>query len=132
MLFGFMMLKLDWTNSKCNCVVLIHVRNSFASNAHSPGLRKCQHSFYIGEGLFRVFSFYNFSVVILQEKKKDFILLLLGTNAFGKDWVAWQAKGLERKVSVPRLKQSPWQPVIKAPAVSFARHFHSGRPFQPR
>lgn len=68
--FGFMMLKLDWTNSKCNCVVLIHVRNSLPSNAHSPGLRKCQHSFYIERVSFVYLAFYNFSVVFTRKEKR--------------------------------------------------------------
>lgn len=128
--FGFMMLKLGWTNSKCSCVVLIHVRSSLPSNAHSPGLRKCQHSVYIERVSFVHLAFYNFSVVFTRKEKRISLLsfswnkMPLGRIAvFGS-----RQRLLERKVSVPWVKQLPWQPVITAPA-TFHRHSPLRRPF---
>lgn len=93
--FGSVMLKLGWINSKCNCAVLIHVRNSLPSNIHSPDLKNASTQFLCSEGLFRVFSFLQLLCCIHKKRKKDFIsLLLLEQNAFGKDCCPWQhAKG---------------------------------------
>lgn len=93
--FGSVILKLGWINSKCNCVVLIHVRNSFPSNILSPDLKNASTQFLRSEGLFRVFSFLQLLCCILKKRKKDFISLLpLEQNAFGKDCCLWQqAKG---------------------------------------
>lgn len=124
-----MMLKLDWTNSKCNCVVLIHVRNSLPSNAHSPGLRKCQHSFYIERVSF-VYLTLQLLCCIHKKKKKDFIpLLLLEQNAFRKDCCLWQqAKGFLKGRFLFRVETVAMATSHQAPAVSH-RHSPLRRPF---
>lgn len=75
-------------------------------------------------------AFYNISVVFIRKGKRILFLSFSQTKCLWERVLSLAAgKGLlERKVSVPWLKQSPWQPVIKAPA-TFHRHFPLRRPF---
>lgn len=88
------------------------------------------HSFSVQGVSFVYLAFYNLSVVFIRKEKRDFIFSPpLRTKCLWERLLSLAAgKGLlERKVSVPWLKQSPWQPVIKAPA-TFHRHSPLGRP----
>lgn len=128
--FGTVTLELVWVNSKSNCVVLIHVRNSLPSNILSPDLKMPAHSFCVQRVSFVYLAFYNLSVVFMKKKRKKKDLISLATKClWGRLLVLATGKGLlERRISVPWLKWSLWQPVIKAPA-TFSQTLHPGGPF---
>lgn len=89
------------------------------------------YSFCIQGVSFLYLAFYNLSVVSIRKEKKGFHFSpsLWTKCLWGRLLSLAASKGLlERTVSVPGLKQSPWQPVIKAPA-TFHRHSPLRRPF---
>lgn len=129
--FGSVKLKLGWIKSKSNCVVLIHVKTSLPSNILSPDKKNASIQFLYSGGLFPVFSFLQPLCCSHKKRKKGFHFSpsLWTKCLWGRLLSLAAGKGLlERKVSVPWLKQSPWQPVIKAPA-TFHRHSPLRRPF---
>lgn len=124
-------LEFHWKNSKSNYVAPIHMRHSLLP-IFSPLIFFFYTSiqFLCLGGLFHVFTwflvvevfwwggFLTTALLHSEEKEKGFHSFpSFRTKCLWGRLLWQQAKGFsERKVSVPRVKQLPWQPVIKAPA----------------